>query len=141
MKHQTDKLDLVAPDNDEHTRVLVVDANPFITRMFEFVLKTLPEFMVVGTTTDSLSVLQLAEMHHPDIILFDTNLNKAVDIIKQLHQALPKARIVALTGMYTTQLCILEVLEAGATTSLSKVGTLHDFVYRLHMVRSNHLSE
>lgn len=141
MKNQTDKIALVPADNDTRTRILVVDANPFITRMFEFVLKTLPEFMIVGIATDGLSALLLAETHHPDIILFDTDLYSAIHIIKQLHEAIPDTHIVALTGMYTTQACIFKALEAGATATLSKVGTLHDFVYWLHAVGRTYLAE
>ncbi|CAN5635683.1 response regulator transcription factor [soil metagenome] len=106
---------------DEKVRLLVADDHPILREGLVAVLRTYPNFEVVGEATDGRETVRLAERLAPDVILLDLEMPgmDGVEVLEKLRDTGSAARTVVFTA-YDTDERILGALRAGARGYLLK---------------------
>ena len=96
------------------TTVLLADDHAVVRHGLRALLE--PEFRVVAETGDGLEVADLAERARPDIVVLDLMMPglNGLDVTRQVHQRLPKTRIVVLS-MHPDEAYVVEALKSGAS--------------------------
>ena len=94
-------------------RVLLADDHTLVAEAFKQLLE--PEYSVVGTVTDGRTLLAVAPMLNPDIILLDISmpLLNGLDAGRRLKQAMPAVKLIYLTVNEDPQLAA-EAFRLGA---------------------------
>lgn len=102
-------------------RILVVDDHPVVCEGLSAMIKTQPDFEVVGEASDGSTAISLAAELHPDVIVIDLILPDidGVEIMRRIRQVDPAVRFVVLTA-YDTDERIVEAVQAGAQGYLLK---------------------
>lgn len=90
----------------QHIRVLIIDDQPVVRAGIRAILHSSTRMSVVGAAANRDEGLALASSQQPDVILLDLNLGKdnGLDLLPELHQAAPKARVLILTGLHAVEL-------------------------------------
>ncbi|GIW09106.1 MAG: response regulator transcription factor [Chloroflexi bacterium] len=102
-------------------RILIVDDHPVVREGLAAMLRTQPDFQVVGEAADGWESVELARRHRPDVVLMDLampNLDGA-EAIRQILAAVPETRVLVLTA-YDTDERIISAVQAGARGYLLK---------------------
>jgi two-component system nitrate/nitrite response regulator NarL len=87
--------------NSKAIRILIIDDHAVIRAALRMFLESQPDVMVVGEGSGPADALAAAVREQPDIILLDLDLGDAngVDLLPQLHAAVPGAYVIVLTGV------------------------------------------
>lgn len=99
----------------EKIRILLADDHAVLRAGLMSLLNRQPDMTVIGEASDAMTCLELAQMHHPTVILLDVSmpgLNVTVTIRDLLSNA-PDSRILVLT-MHEDAGILHQVMEAGA---------------------------
>jgi DNA-binding NarL/FixJ family response regulator len=102
-------------------RVLIADDQRVVRDGLSMLVGLIDGVEVVGAASDGAEALQLAEAHHPDVVLMDLRM-PGVDGIAattDLRERVPAARVLVLTT-YAEQDAIVPALQAGARGYLTK---------------------
>ena len=102
-------------------RVLIADDQRVVREGLSMLVGLIDGVEVVGAASDGAEALQLAEAHHPDVVLMDLRM-PGVDGIAattDLRERVPAARVLVLTT-YAEQDAIVPALQAGARGYLTK---------------------
>jgi DNA-binding NarL/FixJ family response regulator len=96
-------------------RVLIVDDHEMVREGLMSMLKSEPDFEVVGQTGHGGEVAELAESTRPDVVLLDARLPdiSGVEVCRRLTREHPDVAVVILTT-YTDVELVRECLQAGA---------------------------
>jgi DNA-binding NarL/FixJ family response regulator len=122
-------------------RIILADPNPNSLWALKTLLQEKPEMEVIGDTVDAESLLALAILHPPDLVLIDMELpgKPFEDLITELHSAKPSPVVV---GMSTRLEYGRIMLNAGADAFVSKndqpdwlLEILHKFEQRSRKIR------
>ena len=83
----------------ETIRVIVIDEQPLFRAGIRATLESSGDCQIVGESTDTLDVLELARTHNPDVALIDTNLiaSDPLEIARQARHLVPRMAIIMLT--------------------------------------------
>lgn len=83
----------------ETIRVIVIDEQPLFRAGIRATLEGMGDCQIVGETTDTLEVLELARVHNPDVALIDTGLltSDPLEIARQARHLVPRMAIIMLT--------------------------------------------
>ncbi len=102
-------------------RVLIADDQRVVRDGLSMLVSLIDGVEVVGTASDGAEAVQLAEAHHPDVIMMDLRMpgTDGITATADLRQRLPAARVLVLTT-YADQATILPALQAGALGYLTK---------------------
>lgn len=100
--------------------VLLGDDHPLVRQGVRRMLEG-HEFEIVGEGSDGLEVIELAERHHPDIVLLDLSMPtlNGLGAVRELTRVSPTSKVIILT-MHTEEHYILEALRAGVKGCVSK---------------------
>ena len=100
--------------------VLLGDDHPLVRQGVRRMLEG-HEFEIVGEGSDGLEVIDLAQRHHPDIILLDLSMPtlNGLGAVRELTRVSPASKVIILT-MHTEEHYILEALRAGVKGCVSK---------------------
>jgi two-component system nitrate/nitrite response regulator NarL len=82
-------------------RILLVDHHTLVRAGIRMLIETQAGLTVVGEAGDAAEALLIAAREHPDIILFDPNLNdcESLDLIPQLLAAAGRAQVLLVTSI------------------------------------------
>jgi two-component system response regulator DevR len=96
-------------------RVLIVDDHEMVREGLMSMLRSEPDFEVVGQTGHGEEVADLVESSRPDVVLLDTRLPgiSGVEVCRRLSRTHPDVAVVILTT-YTDVELVQECLQAGA---------------------------
>ncbi len=96
-------------------RVLIVDDHEMVREGLMSMLRSEPDFEVVGQTGHGEEVAALVESTRPDVVLLDTRLPdiSGVEVCRRLTRKHPEVAVVILTT-YTDEELVEECLQAGA---------------------------
>ena len=96
-------------------RVLIVDDHEMVREGLMSMLRSEPDFEVVGQTGHGEEVAALVESSKPDVVLLDTRLPdvSGVEVCRRLTRKHPEVAVVILTT-YTDVELVEECLQAGA---------------------------
>ena len=127
-------------DNQETTRVLLVDDNPTFLRVAADIVRLYPELMLVGTSSTSAQTLRLAQQLRPQIILIDLSLPglQDLDLIPRLHRLLPPVGIIALSMLDINDFYRQAALAIGADDLVRKGALVADLLPVIRRVRQAH---
>lgn len=81
-------------------KVLLVDDHPLVLEGLRALMESEQDIQVVGTTTDGARVVDLARLHHPDVVVLDLELGalNGYDVLKQLRAEQLSVRVLVLTA-------------------------------------------
>jgi DNA-binding NarL/FixJ family response regulator len=102
-------------------RVLIADDQRVVRDGLALLVGLIDGAVVVAAAGDGAEAVQLAEAHHPDVILMDLRMpgTDGITATGQLRERLPATRVLVLTT-YADQDAIVPALQAGARGYLTK---------------------
>jgi DNA-binding NarL/FixJ family response regulator len=108
-------------------RVLIADDQRVVREGLATIVGSLPGIEVVGLAADGAEAIQLAEEHHPDVVLMDLRMPETdgIQATAAIRSRDPGTQVVVLTT-YADDTSIVEALSAGATGYLTKDATRDD---------------
>ncbi|TAK33200.1 MAG: response regulator transcription factor [Chloroflexota bacterium] len=113
----------------ESIRLLIVDDHPVVREGISAMMETQPDLQVVAEAANGLEAVQLAQEHHPDVVLMDLQMPvlDGVQAIRRIKEQCPEIQIIVLTT-YDSDEYIFRGIEAGARGYLLK-GATRDEVF------------
>ncbi len=83
----------------ETIRVIVIDEQPLFRAGIRATLESSGDCQIVGESTDTFDVLELARIHNPDVAMIDTGLiaSDPLEIARQARHLVPRMAIIMLT--------------------------------------------
>jgi DNA-binding NarL/FixJ family response regulator len=116
-------------------RVLIVDDHPMIRHGLQSLFSAYQDIQVVGEAEDGSTALRAAEVLSPEIILLDIQLPgpSGVELILQLSQKAPAARIIILTAFDNDEY-LVGALSTGAYAYLLKNSSNETIVETIRLV-------
>jgi|ERR1043165_4539514 DNA-binding NarL/FixJ family response regulator len=86
---------------DANIRILIVDDHLLVRTGLRMLIDNESDMTVVGKAATRSEALALAETERPNVILLDIDLGNenGLDFLAELHDALPKVRVLVLTGL------------------------------------------
>jgi DNA-binding NarL/FixJ family response regulator len=118
-------------------RVLIADDQRVVRDGLSMLLGLIDGVDVIGAASDGAEAVELAEAHHPDVVLMDLRM-PGVDGIAataDLRERVPHARVLVLTT-YAEQDAILPALRAGARGYLTKDASAEQIETAIRAVHS-----
>ena len=100
-------------------RVVIADDNASVREGLRAVISAEDDLQLVGVAADGAEALRLIAEHHPDLAVLDNDMpqRKGIDVLRTVHQTLPKTAVV----MFTMDESIRdEALTSGAAAVLTK---------------------
>lgn len=110
----------------EPIRLLIVDNNCKFHKLINNFFKDHDRYVVIGNALGGKEGLRLANQLKPDVVLLDIRMDdiNGIEVIPQLKQIWPKAKIVMLT------LCDMEIYRQAAKNAGAKGYVLKKDIYR-----------
>lgn len=117
-------------------RVLVVDDAANLRELLTLLLDTEDDFEVIGTASDGVQALAVAETLRPDIVLLDLAMPvmDGMQALPRIRTMLPEAIILIFSGFEQAEL-IDEAMAAGADAYLEKGSSVTQLVELLRALR------
>ena len=106
----------------EPVKVVLVEDNDVFRESLELLLGLRSDVAVVGSVSDGTEAVAASREHRPDVVLMDYRLPglDGVQATKAVREANPDVAVVVLTGASLSERETGALLEAGATSCLSK---------------------
>ena len=103
------------------TKILIVDDHTLVRDGLATILSRQPDFDVVGEASDGLGAVEMARLHHPDVILMDLRMPNmsGVEAMRIIGAESPDIKIIVLTTFDTDEY-IFDAVQAGAKGYLLK---------------------
>jgi DNA-binding NarL/FixJ family response regulator len=114
---------------DDATRVLVVDDHEMFSEALALLLSRQDDVRLVGSARDAEEALRLVDDDEPDVVLMDLDLPgvDGIEATRQIRQAVPKAKVVVLSGVVDTE-TIADALAAGACGYVPKTRAVDELL-------------
>lgn len=118
-------------------RIVIVEDHTAIREMLAEILRTDPNYKIVGECGDGLKALALFSEAKPDVLVLDARLPglSGVDVLRRLGKQLKSTRVLIFSG-YESPALVREMLEAGAHGFIEKTAGLMEFKKGLETVAS-----
>ncbi len=118
-------------------RVLLADDDATFSESLRQLIESQPHLGVVGTASDGLAAIELADELHPDAVVIDLHmpLLDGVTAVARLRRAHPHVCLIALTGDKTERIHEA-VREAGADAVVVKSDFMDALVDQLRAVKT-----
>lgn len=102
-------------------RILLVDDHAVVRSGLTKFLMVNKDLELVAEASDGLEAVQLAGLHHPDVVLMDLMMPgmDGITATREIHQKYPQIKVIALTS-FSEQNMIQGALQAGAIGYLQK---------------------
>ncbi|MBI2815621.1 MAG: response regulator transcription factor [Acidobacteria bacterium] len=107
-------------------KILIADDNESLRQALKELLELKRGWKVIGEAANGRDAIQKAEQFQPEVVLLDINMPEVngLDAARQIHQTLPKVRLIILTVHDSPQM-IREAFETG----------IHGYVVKSCLVR------
>jgi len=82
-------------------RIMIVDDHPIFRTGLQMIIESHAGMHIVGKAADRAGAIEIARAEQPDIILLDLDLGneRGADVLPELIEAAPDARVIVLTGL------------------------------------------
>jgi len=126
-------------NESEKIRVMVVDDHLVVREGLITLLKTFPDFNLVGEASSGEEAIHLCAQLDPDVVLMDLVMPEmsGVEATKTIRQRYPDSQVLAVTSFKETEM-VRGVLEAGAIGYLLKTVSAEELA---EAIRSAHRGE
>jgi len=115
--------DLAPPEFNGRRRisVMLADDHVLFRQALRHLLESEPDIQIVGEVGDGDSVLNVAEKHHPDVILMDISMpgTDGVSATRDVKAEIPGIKVIILT-MFSEDGHVIRAVRAGADAYLLK---------------------
>jgi DNA-binding NarL/FixJ family response regulator len=120
------------------TRVLLADDHTMVRQGLVAILKSEPEFEVVGEASDGNEAVERAVALRPDVVVLDVAMPRlgGLEAARRIRKAVPETRILVLT-MHEEEEYVLRMVRAGAAGYLVKDGAAAELVQALRALKAN----
>jgi two-component system response regulator NreC len=111
------------------TTIVLADDHRIVRQGLRALLKTEPDFSLVGETGDGLEAVQLAERLQPDVVVLDLMMPgiNGLEATRQISDNCPKTHVVILS-MHADEAYVLEALRNGAAGYVLKDSSADELV-------------
>jgi DNA-binding NarL/FixJ family response regulator len=118
-------------------RIMLVDDHPLIREAIGHVVKSAPEFELVGEAADGQECLARIGECRPDILVLDIAMPhiNGEQVARELHRSYPELKIIALSG-YTDRQFVRAMSKAGAKAYVVKSASGRELIHALRAVAS-----
>jgi DNA-binding NarL/FixJ family response regulator len=115
------------------TRILLADDHVMLLDILKDFLA--PEFDVVGVAHDGRSMVDMAKLYHPEIIVADIAMPQlnGIDAVRMIRKESIESKILFLTS-YDDLPLVEEAFQAGASGYVLKLGSAEELVQAIHCV-------
>ncbi len=119
----------------ETIRVIVIDEQPLFRAGIRATLESTGDCQIVGESTDTFDVLELARIHNPDVALIDTGLiaSDPLEIARQARHLVPRMAIIMLTPSEDEER-LFQSIKVGAAAYYTRNITANDLIEAVHKV-------
>ncbi|MGB9629972.1 MAG: response regulator [Thermodesulfobacteriota bacterium] len=110
-------------------RVLIAEDHTIVRQGLSALLRSEPDFEVVGEASDGLEAIEMTRKQNPDIVLMDIgmrNLN-GIEATRRIKKLFPHMKVLVLT-VYDNEECIFQILRAGASGYLVKDSAMTELI-------------
>jgi DNA-binding NarL/FixJ family response regulator len=116
-------------------KVLLADDHQIVRQGLRAILKTEPDFQLVGEAGDGLETVRLTEKLHPDVVVLDLMMPglTGLEVTRQLSKRAPSTRIVILS-MHSNVAYVVEAMRAGAMAYVLKESGAEELVQAIRAV-------
>lgn len=117
------------------TTILLVEDHQIVRQGLSSLLKTIPEFQVVGEAGDGQEALRMIEQHQPDVVVLDLMLPglHGLEVARQTKRHWPRTQIVVLS-MHASDAYVAETFKAGAMAYVLKSSSSNELVSAIREV-------
>lgn len=117
------------------TKIILVDDHKLFLEGLKSILKDEVGISIVGTATNGLELLELMELHEPDIVLTDIRMPimDGIAITKLFKKKYPSTGIIVLS-MFDQEDDVMEMLDAGAKGYIVKNAEKEELLSAIHAV-------
>jgi len=118
--------------------VFIVEDHTLVRSGIRALLQAAPNLNVVGEASNGRDAVEMIQQIQPDLVLMDVAMSElnGIDAARQIHAALPSARIIMLS-MHEDRQYVFESLKAGATGYVLKSAAFQDLIAAIDTVMSN----
>ena len=119
-------------------KILLVDDHLMFRQALNLMLKTLPDFKIIGEAADGAEAVELAKKLKPDIVLMDISMPRVngIEATRQIRAAAPNIKIIALSSS-KEHIYMSDIINAGASGYVSKFEGMDDLQAALEAVVQN----
>jgi NarL family two-component system response regulator LiaR len=116
-------------------RVLIIDDHAIVRKGIRALLSTEAGLEVVGEGENGTQAIELAQKHHPDVVLMDLVMPEidGIEATRQITAAHPEIRVLVLTS-FAADDKVFPAIKAGALGYLLKDSGPDDLVKAIHQV-------
>jgi DNA-binding NarL/FixJ family response regulator len=120
---------------NKKTRILICDDHAMFREGVNSILRSQPNFEVVGQASDGQEAVDLARKLHPDVVLVDISMPvlKGFDAARRIRKAQPDIKVLILT-IYDDEDMVARCLSAGASGYVLKDAPPAQLIYAVEAV-------
>ncbi len=122
-------------------RILLVDDHAVVRSGLSKFLLVNKDLELVAEASDGVEAIQMAGLHHPDVILMDLMMPgmDGITATREIHQKYPQIKVIALTS-FSEQNMVQGALQAGASGYLQKNVTASELGNAIRSVHAGRMS-
>ncbi len=126
----------------KHVRVLLVDDHTMVREGFRNLIECDPQLEVIGEAADGEQAVELARLLTPDVIVMDINMPKmnGIEATRRIKSEMPHTAIIGLS-VHDDRSLTASMIEAGASSYLTKGGDSEELARAIHQAHGNCLSQ
>jgi two-component system, NarL family, response regulator NreC len=111
------------------TTIVLADDHELIRESIASLLREVPDFEVVGQSTNGRQLLELVERLQPDVAVVDVSMPElnGVEAARRLREVSQRTRVIALSA-YTDGAYIRDMIDAGVVAYIIKSGASKDLI-------------
>ena len=117
------------------TRILIADDHDIIRAGVRSVLEAHPQFAVVAEAVSGAQAVELAQRHHPDLIITDVSMPgmDGIEATSAILKDLPGTKVIALS-MHESRSYLVRMLKAGASGYILKIDAAKEILTAIDTV-------
>ena len=120
------------------TRILIAEDNGAVRAGLRTLLEGQPDWQVIAEAVNGREAVEMAELHHPDVVILDLNMPEldGISAAKRIRQAAPKSELLVLT-QHDAPYTVRRALDAGILGYVLKSDASHDLLAAVEAVHQH----
>src|SRR5581483_6506305 len=117
------------------TTILVADDHAIVRQGLEALLRTEPDFDLIGAAANGAEAIELARQHHPNVLVLDLSMPGVggMEVLRQVKSQAPDVHVIVLS-MHRSDAYVLEALRTGAQGYVLKDSSLDELIAGIRQV-------